>query len=142
MVKALEETPDLEGISEYTTDSGEGRWTLIEGIENAVPMPVLAASLFARFTSRQENSPQMQAVAALRGQFGGHAVQMLDDRSDVNNAARQKENRGRGVASGNTDGSKAASSRSTSDAGDAGPSSGSGQTGGGDGPTSGSGSTS
>lgn len=146
MVKALEETPDLEGISEYTTDSGEGRWTLIEGIENAVPMPVLAASLFARFTSRQENSPQMQAVAALRGQFGGHAVQMLDDKSDVNSAAREKQDRGRGVASGNSDGSKSATATPTDAAttgtGDeAGPSSGSGATGGGDGPTSGSGST-
>ena len=74
MVKALEETPHLEGVSEYSTDSGEGRWTLEEAIANAVPMPVLAAALFARFTSRQENSPQMQAVAALRGQFGGHEV--------------------------------------------------------------------
>ena len=74
MVKALEETPHLEGVSQYSTDSGEGRWTLEEGINLAVPMPVLAAALFSRFTSRQENSPQMQAVAALRGQFGGHEV--------------------------------------------------------------------
>ncbi len=87
MVKALEETPGLEGLSAYTTDSGEGRWTLVEGVENAVPMPVLAAALFARFTSRQDNSPQMRAVSALRGQFGGHAVQMLDKRDDVNAAA-------------------------------------------------------
>ncbi|WP_151523764.1 phosphogluconate dehydrogenase (NAD(+)-dependent, decarboxylating) [Serinicoccus kebangsaanensis] len=79
LVKALEETPDLEGVSGYTTDSGEGRWTVQEAIDNAVPMPVISAALFARFASRQENSPGMQAVAALRGQFGGHAVQMLDD---------------------------------------------------------------
>ncbi len=79
LVRALEETPGLEGISEYSTDSGEGRWTLIEAIEHAVPMPVLSAALFARFSSRQENSPAMQAVAALRGQFGGHEVRMLDD---------------------------------------------------------------
>jgi 6-phosphogluconate dehydrogenase len=79
LVKALEETPDLEGVSEYTTDSGEGRWTVEEAINNAVPMPVISAALFARFASRQENSPAMQAVAALRGQFGGHAVQMLED---------------------------------------------------------------
>ena len=92
MVKALEETPDLEGISEFTTDSGEGRWTLEEAIELAVPMPVLAASLFARFQSRQENSPAMQAVAALRGQFGGHAVQMLEGtpKSDVHRGAEEK----------------------------------------------------
>ncbi len=74
LVKALEETPDLAGVDGYTTDSGEGRWTLQEAIDNAVPMPVLAAALFARFTSRQENSPSMQMVSALRGQFGGHAV--------------------------------------------------------------------
>ncbi len=79
LVQALEETPDLEGISQYTTDSGEGRWTVQEAIEVGVPMPVLSAALFARFSSRQENSPAMQAVAALRGEFGGHKVTMLED---------------------------------------------------------------
>jgi 6-phosphogluconate dehydrogenase len=74
LVKALEESPDLAGVGEYTTDSGEGRWTLQEAVDKAVPMPVLAASLFARFSSRQENSPSMQMVSALRGQFGGHAI--------------------------------------------------------------------
>ncbi|ARO12617.1 decarboxylating 6-phosphogluconate dehydrogenase [Propionibacterium freudenreichii] len=74
LVKALEENPGLEGVSDYTTDSGEGRWTLDEAVARAVPMPVLAASLFARFSSRQETSPSMQMVAALRGQFGGHEV--------------------------------------------------------------------
>ncbi len=74
LVKALEETPDLAGVDAYTTDSGEGRWTLHESIDNAVPMPVLAAALYARFTSRQQNSPSLQMVSALRGQFGGHAV--------------------------------------------------------------------
>ena len=74
MVKALEDNPDLEDVSDYTADSGEGRWTVEEGIANAVPMPVISASLFARFASRQESSPTMQAVAALRGQFGGHQV--------------------------------------------------------------------
>ena len=78
LVKALEETPDLAGVDGYTTDSGEGRWTLQEAIDNAVPMPVLSASLFARFPSRQENSPTMQMVSALRGQFGGHAVLQKD----------------------------------------------------------------
>lgn len=94
MVKALEETPGLEGISEYTTDSGEGRWTLIEGIEHAVPMPVLSAALFARFASRQENSPAMQAVAALRGQFGGHEVQRLDEAAQVHEGAEPKHDEG------------------------------------------------
>src|ERR687889_1304105 len=74
LVKALEEDQDLDEITGYVQDSGEGRWTLEEGIANAVPMPALAASLFARFASRQEDSPAMKAVAALRNQFGGHAV--------------------------------------------------------------------
>ncbi|GGL39968.1 decarboxylating 6-phosphogluconate dehydrogenase [Phycicoccus endophyticus] len=74
MVDALEEKPTLEDVSDYTSDSGEGRWTVEEAIELAVPMPVISASLFARFASRQQVSPTMQAVAALRGQFGGHQV--------------------------------------------------------------------
>lgn len=74
LVKALEESPDLAGVDEYTTDNGEGRWTLEEAIDKAVPMPVLAASLFARFSSRQQNSPSMKMVSALRGEFGGHHV--------------------------------------------------------------------
>ncbi|MBW8173015.1 decarboxylating 6-phosphogluconate dehydrogenase [Ornithinimicrobium sp. Arc0846-15] len=79
LVNALGENPSLEGVSEYTTDSGEGRWTVEEAIENAVPMPVISAALFARFASRQTNSPAMQAVAALRGEFGGHHVRMIGD---------------------------------------------------------------
>jgi len=74
LVKALEEDQDLAAIKGYVNDSGEGRWTLEEAINNAVPMPVIAAALFARFASRQEDSPAMKAVAALRNQFGGHAV--------------------------------------------------------------------
>ncbi|HSO65289.1 MAG TPA: decarboxylating 6-phosphogluconate dehydrogenase [Ornithinibacter sp.] len=74
MVKALEENPGLQDVSDYTSDSGEGRWTVEEAINLSVPMPVISASLFARFASRQESSPTMQAVAALRGQFGGHQV--------------------------------------------------------------------
>lgn len=74
MVKALEENPSLEDVSDYTSDSGEGRWTVEEAINLSVPMPVISASLFARFASRQDHSPTMQAVAALRGQFGGHQV--------------------------------------------------------------------
>ncbi|MGL5927376.1 MAG: phosphogluconate dehydrogenase (NAD(+)-dependent, decarboxylating) [Dermatophilaceae bacterium] len=74
MVKALEENPALEDVSDYTSDSGEGRWTVEEAIALSVPMPVISASLFARFASRQQVSPTMQAVAALRGQFGGHQV--------------------------------------------------------------------
>jgi len=79
MVKALEEDDQLKGISGYVEDSGEGRWTLEEGIAEAVPMPVIAASLFARFSSRQKDSPAMKAVAALRQQFGGHAVKHVTE---------------------------------------------------------------
>ena len=74
MVKALEENPGLADVSDYTNDSGEGRWTVEEAINLGVPMPVISASLFARFASRQQVSPTMQAVAALRGEFGGHQV--------------------------------------------------------------------
>jgi 6-phosphogluconate dehydrogenase len=71
---ALTEDPDLAGIRGYAEDTGEGRWTVEEAIRLAVPMNVIAASLFARFGSRQADSPAMKAVAALRNQFGGHAV--------------------------------------------------------------------
>ncbi|MCW2770731.1 MAG: gnd [Aeromicrobium sp.] len=74
LVKALEEDPGLSKIRGYAEDSGEGRWTVEAAIDNAVPMHTIAASLFARFTSRQDESPAMQAVAAMRNQFGGHAV--------------------------------------------------------------------
>ncbi len=74
LVRALHEDPTLEKVSGYAEDSGEGRWTVEMAIEHAVPMPAIAASLFARFSSRQEDSPTMKAVAALRQQFGGHAV--------------------------------------------------------------------
>jgi 6-phosphogluconate dehydrogenase len=78
LVLALEEDPNLSQIKGYVEDSGEGRWTVEEGIANAVPMPAITASLFARFTSRQDDSPAMKAVAALRNQFGGHAVKKAD----------------------------------------------------------------
>jgi 6-phosphogluconate dehydrogenase len=77
LVRALDEDPRLDRIRGYAEDSGEGRWTVEMAIENAVPMPTIAASLFARFSSRQEDSPTMKAVAALRNQFGGHAVQAV-----------------------------------------------------------------
>ncbi len=77
LAKALEEDPDFADISDYTEDSGEGRWTVEEAIHHRVPTPVIAASLFARFASRQEQSPTMKAVSALRNQFGGHAVKRV-----------------------------------------------------------------
>jgi 6-phosphogluconate dehydrogenase len=72
--RALEEDPKLANLRGYADDTGEGRWTVEEAIRLAVPMNVIAASLFARFASRQDDSPAMKAVAALRNQFGGHAV--------------------------------------------------------------------
>lgn len=79
LAKALKEDPDFDQITGYTEDSGEGRWTVEEAIAHRVPMPVIAASLFARFASRQEDSPTMKAVSALRNQFGGHAVQRISE---------------------------------------------------------------
>jgi len=78
LVRALEEDPEFENIEGYVEDSGEGRWTIEEAIANAVPVPTISASIFARFVSRQEDSPAMKAVAALRQQFGGHAVKAVD----------------------------------------------------------------
>ncbi len=74
LVVALHEDPKLTALEGYVDDSGEGRWTLEEAIIHAVPLPVISAALFARFASRQDGSPAMKAVAALRQQFGGHAV--------------------------------------------------------------------
>ncbi|SOC58256.1 phosphogluconate dehydrogenase (NAD(+)-dependent, decarboxylating) [Ornithinimicrobium cerasi] len=140
LVKALDERPGLENVSGYTSDSGEGRWTVEEAIEMAVPMPVISAALFSRFASRQENSPAMQAVAALRGQFGGHAVKLLDDAAskdegqvEVHPGAEPKHDDGERPGADETE--------AAPDADDAGPSSGSGSTGGQAGPTSGSGET-
>lgn len=74
LVRALEDDQAFERIDDWVEDSGEGRWTVDEAIDAAVPLPVITAALFARFSSRQEESPAMKAVAALRQQFGGHAV--------------------------------------------------------------------
>jgi len=75
LVTALQDDPGLSKIRGYAEDSGEGRWTVEAAIDHAVPLNTIAASLFARFASRQDESPAMQAVAAMRQQFGGHAVQ-------------------------------------------------------------------
>ena len=74
MVAALDEDPGLSQIAGYAEDSGEGRWTVEAGIENAVATPAITAALYARFVSRQDDSPTMKAVSAMRNQFGGHAV--------------------------------------------------------------------
>jgi len=132
LVKALEEDAHLEDVSGYTADSGEGRWTVEEAIANSVPMPVISASLFARFASRQDESPTMKAVAALRGQFGGHEVMHVEegkalrrgeapkDVKAVRKTARQVEQPTRNAKKAAAKGRAAAQ---------AGPSSGSGSTG-------------
>jgi 6-phosphogluconate dehydrogenase len=74
MVNALDADPGLSKIRGYAEDSGEGRWTVEAGIDNAVATPAITAALYARFISRQDDSPAMKAIAAMRNQFGGHAV--------------------------------------------------------------------
>lgn len=79
LVDQLRADEHLDGIRGYAEDSGEGRWTVEAAIENAVPMPAISASLFARFVSRQEDDHAMKAIAAMRNGFGGHAVQSSPD---------------------------------------------------------------
>jgi len=74
LVAALDEDPGLSQLRGYAEDSGEGRWTVEAGIDHAVPTPAITAALYARFTSRQDDSPAMKAIAAMRNQFGGHAT--------------------------------------------------------------------
>ncbi|MGN6251407.1 MAG: phosphogluconate dehydrogenase (NAD(+)-dependent, decarboxylating) [Marmoricola sp.] len=74
LVEALQDDGHLSKLAGYAEDSGEGRWTVEAAIEHAVPMNAIAAALFARFASRQDDSPAMKAIAAMRNQFGGHAV--------------------------------------------------------------------
>ena len=74
LVAALQDDAHLDKIAGYAADSGEGRWTVEAGIDHGVAMPAIAASLFARFISQQDESKAMKAVAAMRNQFGGHAV--------------------------------------------------------------------
>jgi 6-phosphogluconate dehydrogenase len=81
MVNALKDDTHLDKIRGYAEDSGEGRWTVEAAIDHAVPVPAIAASLFARFASRQDDSRAMKAIAAMRNQFGGHAVKGAEDPS-------------------------------------------------------------
>ena len=71
---AFNKDPELKELKPWVDDSGEGRWTVNEAIAHAVAVPTIAAALFARFVSRQENSFAMRVLAALRNEFGGHAV--------------------------------------------------------------------
>ena len=77
-VRALEEDGDLESLASYVEDSGEGRWTVNESVELAVPTPVITAALYQRFRSRQEQPFSGRMLAALRNQFGGHSVRRAE----------------------------------------------------------------
>jgi 6-phosphogluconate dehydrogenase len=79
LVLALEQDPGLDEIRGYVDDSGEGRWTVFEAINESVPAPAITLSLFARFASRQDESFAAKVNAALRQQFGGHAVKAADE---------------------------------------------------------------
>ena len=72
--RALDKDPKLESLAGYVDDSGEGRWTVLEAVERGVAADTLAHALFRRFTSREEDSFSMRMIAALRNEFGGHAV--------------------------------------------------------------------
>jgi 6-phosphogluconate dehydrogenase len=74
LARALDEDPELAGLKGYVEDSGEGRWTVLEAVDSAVPLPVITAALYARFASREDESFAAKVNAALRNQFGGHAV--------------------------------------------------------------------
>ena len=76
--RALEEDQDLTDIKGWVADSGEGRWTVAEAIDLDVPAPVITMSLLMRFVSRQDDSYAAKLLAAMRNQFGGHAIQKHD----------------------------------------------------------------
>ncbi len=82
-VAALDQDQHLSKLRGYAEDSGEGRWTVQAAMDHAVPLPAITASLFARFSSRQDDSPAMKMVAALRNQFGGHAVTGTDGKTEA-----------------------------------------------------------
>jgi 6-phosphogluconate dehydrogenase len=74
LAQALEREPDLASVPGFVEDSGEGRWAILAAMDQDVPAPVTALSLFARMASRQDESFSAKVVAALRREFGGHAV--------------------------------------------------------------------
>ncbi len=75
---ALEEDQELSAIDDWVADSGEGRWTVFEAINQDVPAPVITLALMQRFASRQKSSYSAKLLAALRQQFGGHAIKKAD----------------------------------------------------------------
>jgi 6-phosphogluconate dehydrogenase len=72
--RAFADDPELGGLQGYVDDSGEGRWTVLQAVESGVSIPVIAGALFRRFESRQPDAFENKVLAALRQQFGGHAV--------------------------------------------------------------------
>ena len=70
----LKDNPSLKGIADFVEDSGEGRWTVQEGLDLAIPTPVIALALQARFRSRQDESFGGKLLSAMRNKFGGHSV--------------------------------------------------------------------
>ncbi|MEN8142524.1 MAG: phosphogluconate dehydrogenase (NAD(+)-dependent, decarboxylating) [Thermodesulfobacteriota bacterium] len=76
--RAFGEDPKLDDLRGYVDDSGEGRWTVMQAIESGVSAPVITSALFRRFESRQDNAFENRVLAALRQQFGGHAVKKTD----------------------------------------------------------------
>jgi 6-phosphogluconate dehydrogenase len=89
MVNALEKDPKLEQLEGWVDDSGEGRWTIEAAIDEDVPAPVITMSLFSRFYSRDKNSFSWRALAALRNEFGGHAVRVGGKESGVRSSPDQ-----------------------------------------------------
>jgi 6-phosphogluconate dehydrogenase len=83
LVRGLDAHPGFEDLDDVASDSGEGRWTVETAVATGVPVPAIAAALFARFESQTEESLAMKAIAALREQFGGHAVVRADDAPDT-----------------------------------------------------------
>jgi 6-phosphogluconate dehydrogenase len=88
LVAAYRDDPSMESVTGWVEDSGEGRWTMLEAIEKAVPAPVLAMSLIMRFRSRQPDTYSGKVLASLRSQFGGHSVQKAAPGRDVQKAER------------------------------------------------------
>jgi 6-phosphogluconate dehydrogenase len=105
LVEALKDDSHLDKIAGYAEDSGEGRWTVEAAIDHAVPLPAITASLFARFLSRQDESPAMKAIAAMRNQFGGHATRAgAPPGGDVNPDEGPDDGSGPGAAPGSAKG--------------------------------------
>jgi 6-phosphogluconate dehydrogenase len=85
-VSAFEKDPKLEALEGWVDDSGEGRWTIEAAIDEDVAAPVITTSLFSRFYSRDHNSFSWRVLAALRNEFGGHAVRVDGKESGVRSA--------------------------------------------------------